>query len=622
MDLERTRVQTVLAELKRRLMASCTEDGGWRGELSSSALSTATAVFALSRVDAEAHRRLITGGLDWLAAHQNADGGWGDTVLCRSNISTTMLCWAAFAAGKDNSAYAPAVEAAEAWLARQAGSLEADALAGAIYENYGKDRTFSVPILTMCALAGRLGATPWGYVTPLPFELAALPHGLFKWLNLSVVSYALPALIAMGQARYCQQLPRNKLVRWVRGRVRGRTLRMLEGLQPANGGFLEATPLTSFVVMSLVAAGQMGHAVVRRGVEFLVQSVRADGSWPIDTDLATWVTTLAVKALAQGRDYREVLSPKVRSRLLIWLLGQQNRSVHPYTHAAAGGWGWTDLPGAVPDTDDTAGALLAIHHLAGPADEVAGEAFAGVKWLLDLQNRDGGVPTFCRGWGKLPFDRSAADLTAHAVAAWSAWVDELPGPARKRTQAAIRRAVDFLVRSQRPGGQWVALWFGNEDSSDMENPVYCTARVLAGLNRAGVEALRPALGCIRRAVEYLLQAQWETGGWGGDRGVTASVEETAVAADALAALLLRGRHDEAFASVAVLPVAEMEEAVGRAGRWLVERLEGVGEIPAAPIGLYFARLWYFERLYPLIFAVSALQRIETLCGIESERWGC
>jgi squalene-hopene/tetraprenyl-beta-curcumene cyclase len=26
----------------------------------------------------------------------------------------------------------------------------------------------------------------------------------------------------------------------------------------------------------------------------------------------------------------------------------------------------------------------------------------------------------------------------------------------------------------------------------------------------------------------------------------------------------------------------------------------------APIGFYFAKLWYFERLYPLIFTVGAL----------------
>jgi squalene-hopene/tetraprenyl-beta-curcumene cyclase len=34
--------------------------------------------------------------------------------------------------------------------------------------------------------------------------------------------------------------------------------------------------------------------------------------------------------------------------------------------------------------------------------------------------------------------------------------------------------------------------------------------------------------------------------------------------------------------------------------------------PASPIGLYFARLWYFEELYPLIFALCALSKIQKL----------
>jgi squalene-hopene/tetraprenyl-beta-curcumene cyclase len=616
MDIDRTRLHATAAALKDRLLALRTEEGYWRGELSSSALSTATAVFALSRVDPQSHRPLIAGGLNWLATHQNADGGWGDTVASESNVSTTMLCWAAFTAGEARPAHERAVARAETWLADRAGSLEADALAGAVYDNYGEDRTFSAPILTMCALAGRLGGDPWRFVAPLPFELAALPRDLFKWLNLNVVSYALPALIAMGQASFHHRPPRNRLVRWVRALARRRTLRILVDIQPANGGFLEATPLTSFVVMSLAAAGGATHPVIHKGVEFLVRGVRADGSWPIDTDLATWLTTLSVKALAQGLDYHERLSPKARSRLLIWLLGQQGRLPHPYTQAAPGGWAWTDLPGAVPDADDTAGALLAIHHLAGPADEVTGEAFAGVKWLLDLQNRDGGIPTFCKGWGRLPFDRSAADLTAHALAAWSVWVDELPGPAKKRTERAMRRAIGFLMKSQSPEGTWFALWFGNEKAAGKENPVYCTARVLSGLNRVGLELLSPAAAHINKSVQWLLDVAADAGCWGGDRGVAASIEETAVAADAIAALLLRGRHDAAFAGAMDLPIARMEEAVGRAATRLMDRAAGAEEIPPAPIGLYFARLWYFERLYPLIFAVSALQKIETLCGIE------
>jgi squalene-hopene/tetraprenyl-beta-curcumene cyclase len=34
---------------------------------------------------------------------------------------------------------------------------------------------------------------------------------------------------------------------------------------------------------------------------------------------------------------------------------------------------------------------------------------------------------------------------------------------------------------------------------------------------------------------------------------------------------------------------------------------GTVEQPS-PIGFYFAKLWYFEALYPLIFAVSGLNR--------------
>ena len=40
----------------------------------------------------------------------------------------------------------------------------------------------------------------------------------------------------------------------VRDIVRARTLRLLTRIQPESGGFLEATPLTSFVVMSLIGA--------------------------------------------------------------------------------------------------------------------------------------------------------------------------------------------------------------------------------------------------------------------------------------------------------------------------------------------------------------------------------
>ena len=49
--------------------------------------------------------------------------------------------------------------------------------------------------------------------------------------------------------------------------------------------------------------------------------------------------------------------------------------------------------------------------------------------------------------------------------------------------------------------------------------------------------------------------------------------------------------------------------------WLIQRAENGQLEEVAPIGFYFAKLWYFERLYPLVFAVSALGRAKKLMGI-------
>src|SRR6266436_6288752 len=60
-----------------------------------------------------------------------------------------------------------------------------------------------------------------------------------------------------------------------------------------------------------------------------------------------------------------------------WLLRQQYRVEHPYTHAAPGGWAWTDLPGGVPDADDTAGAVLALAQMRKADSQTSCESGCG-----------------------------------------------------------------------------------------------------------------------------------------------------------------------------------------------------------------------------------------------------
>ncbi len=589
------RLQDAIPRVGAALLARRVPAGHWEGHLSSSALATATAVTALA---AAARRgaavrdgdRLVAGGVAWLAATCNADGGWGDTPDSVSNISTTALVWSALAYGETDAARESAASAG-AWIARAAGGGSPEALAAALAARYGKDRTFSVPILTMCAITGRLGPEEraWRLIPQLPFELATVPRRFFAALRLPVVSYALPALIAMGIARHRRggAIP---LITALRERAAPRALRVLEGLQPEHGGFLEAVPLTAFVTMSLAAGGEAAHPAVAKGVSFLLQSVRGDGSWPIDSNLATWGTTLAVNAMAPAGLGR-LLAPDDQEAIRDYLLRQQWTTVHPYTGAAPGGWAWTHLPGGVPDADDTAGAVLALSRLGRDRADVRKAAADGIAWLLDLQNGDGGIPTFCKGWGALPFDRSSTDLTAHALRAWAAWSDAVDEPLRVRMRAASARAVAFLAASQRPDGAFVPLWFGNQHEPAEENPVFGTARVIKGLVSVRGQAAGKALEIAARARDYLLKAQGPDGGWGGGAGLVPTIEETAVAVAALAQF----PDDPSCTSACATGLAWLERATGEFTRFA-----------PSPLGLYFARLWYAEDLYPLLFTMDAV----------------
>jgi squalene-hopene/tetraprenyl-beta-curcumene cyclase len=615
MSLTPDRLESAYQTALAALLAERTPGGYWVGELSTSALSTAVAVSALALVQRttaahDSFSALIVGGLKWLAEHQDADGGWGDTVTSFSNISTTMLCRAAFHLTGTESHHADSLRKSEAWLAERYGKTP-EKLAESIRARYGKDRTFSVPILMTSALAGLVS---WKEVPSLPFELACFPQSWFRFLRLPVVSYALPALIAIGQAVYHHRPPWNPVARMVRRLAIPKSLRVLQAIQPSNGGFLEATPLTSFVALGLAGGRRADHPVVKKCVEFIVQSVRLDGSWPIDTNLATWVTTLAINALSA---VGELANLNRRDKLHHWLIEQQYKERHPFTGAAPGGWAWTPLAGGVPDCDDTPGALLALCHLAPedqpPGDPLKHPVFSGLNWVYWLQNSDGGWPTFCRGWGRLPFDRSGADLTAHAIRGFAAWCEQwfeylprsetdfLRYTARKDYSQpstvldrfseyvyhSVANGLAYLATRQHPDGSWLPLWFGNQHAPDDINPTYGTARVLAAyrdLDRMNSDE-------ARRGVAFLLRIQNADGGWGGAADTPSSVEETALAVE----VLLDAGEDA-------------QAAVNKGLLWLVQQVEAGGLSHPTPIGFYFAKLWYFEKLYPIIFAVAALGR--------------
>lgn len=565
-------IDTWIDEATSLLLSKRTQGGLWRGELSSSAISTAVAIFALRQIDANRYTETIQCGAEWLLHTMQADGSWGDSIESPSNMTATLLTYAALFAMDQ------APEATRHYLSERFGGVTDEAIIKGVLTYYGKDLTFSVPILVMCASAGVIH--DWERIPPLPFELSVLPQRLFRFLQLPVVSYAIPALIAVGILRF--QRGKQGILSPLRHRFITPSLRVLERLQPVHGGFLEAAPLTAFVSMCLSCAGFRSHPVTQKAAQFLLNTVRPDGSWPIDTDLSGWVTSISIKVLANDLPCtdRRYLDRQLRANAFTY--------THPFTGARPGGWGWSDLPGAVPDADDTSGALVALSTLRKgvPCPEVV----LGIEWLLALQNRDGGMPTFCKGWGKLPFDRSSPDISAHALLAFVSWQAVLPTELQARCQRSIQRLLGWMKQGQAADGSWSPLWFGDQDAPQEQSLVYGTATATEYLS-ASSDPLAVLLAA--KGVRYLLAAQNSDGGWGGTKGAPSKVTLTAKALSALASY----------------PDCD-PQAIERGFDWLYQRYADGTWLQREPIGLYFARLWYSEELYSLTFVLQALKKLK------------
>jgi hypothetical protein len=600
--MQEQKIRSNLNRLGKEIASDLKAEGYWTGKLSSSALGVAVAVTALHFNDAELHGKEIDRGLVWLADNINSDGSYGDSPGSQGNISTSLLVYAALnSPGRSLRRMHSVRERLAGYLGRKGIDVNSEEVARVILEHYKSDYSFSVPILTMCGLCGIPGRNAFNNIPQLPFELLMLPGRFYRFLNLSVVSYALPALVAVGILIF-KKKQSGFFLRSVRKFSIVRAMKILYRMLPESGGYLEAIPLTAFVSLSLIAAGYRNSDIVSKGIQFLLKTQREDGSWPIDVDLSTWVTTLSVKAYRSN--IGNFITPENQKKITGHLKKIQNTSVHPFNGTPPGGWGWTSYSGSVPDGDDTPGVMLAL--LNSPdIEKVKKEVISGGHWLLQLQNSDGGFPTFTKGWGKLPFDRSCSDLTGHGLLAVSALLEfcdeELSYKEETKFRMSFLKALQYLEKNQNVNGSWLPLWFGNQNAKDFANPVYGTARVLTYLKDSlrhswHDEETKRKIGRLARAgAGFLIMTQNNDGSWGGNKSVPGTIEETALAVSALASV-----ENWSFCQAGL--------------DWIDDYQTRHGYVPA-PIGLYFSLLWYDEKMYPKVFHLDALSRMLEVGGV-------
>src|SRR5262249_41888077 len=151
-----------------------------------------------------------------------------------------------------------------------------------------------------------------------------------------------------------------------------------------------------------------------------------------------------------------------------------------------------------PDTDDTAMVLMALARTGQVHSERGRAAFErGVRWLLGMQNRDGGWAAFDRNIDrqvltKVPFADHNAMLDPSCPALTARVLEGLGFAGYRPGHSAVDPALAFLWRTQDPRGCWPGRWGVNY--------LYGTWQVLVGLRSIGADMSAPP---VRRAVAWL-----------------------------------------------------------------------------------------------------------------------
>jgi squalene-hopene/tetraprenyl-beta-curcumene cyclase len=336
-----------------------------------------------------------------------------------------------------------------------------------------------------------------------------------------------------------------------------------------------------------------------------------------------WDTALSTIALADAG-----LPPDTPAvlRAVNWMLEKEVRRPGDWSlshrHIEPAGWFFEYRNGQYPDTDDTAMVLMALarskHRILGrpkthelfaetKPNTQEGAADRAIKWLLAMQNKDGGWAAFDRGvtWQvleKVPFadhnamlDPSCPDITARIL-------ESLGHYGYGSGHPAVKRAIKFIRRTQEIDCGWPGRWGVNY--------LYGTWQVLQGLRAIGFD-MEDTM--VRRAVEWLRRVQQPSGAWGEscasyDDPTQAGVGEPTASqtAWALLGLIAAGESDRDEVKSGIHWLLDTQK---QDGTWSEEPFTGTG-FPK----VFYLKYHYYSIYFPLMalarFAAASSKRRE------------
>jgi squalene-hopene/tetraprenyl-beta-curcumene cyclase len=268
------------------------------------------------------------------------------------------------------------------------------------------------------------------------------------------------------------------------------------------------------MVNSLEALGCLGyppdHPYCRTAKEALRKLVVIEDGTAFCQPCVSPIWDTSIVSLALKEEGSDAAMDQV-ARALDWLKTRQLTDEpgdwrESYPGLRGGGWAFQYNNPHYPDLDDTAVAGWAMLQVRSPKYRESIERAA--EWVCGMQSKNGGFASFdsdnTRNYlSEIPFadhgallDPPTSDVSARCVA----FLAQVGGHDRE-----LSRCLDYLRGEQEEDGSWFGRWGTNY--------IYGTWSVLAALAFTGD---RPDEPHIRRAVEWLKRSQRRDGGWGED----------------------------------------------------------------------------------------------------------
>ncbi|ADU32386.1 terpene cyclase/mutase family protein [Evansella cellulosilytica] len=278
---------------------------------------------------------------------------------------------------------------------------------------------------------------------------------------------------------------------------------ILERLE-ADGTAGSYATATCMMIYSLLALGYRSDSpIIRHAIHGLQKlTVQINGKTHMENaESVVWDTSLLLYVLQESGFAIEDEHVKKGGE---FILRQQQKTNEN------GAWGFSQNNSFYPDVDDTQACLRALQSLADKDSTYRECWYNGLKWLLNMQNKDGGWASFNKNRRNhfvkhLPIenisdtaiDISTADLTGRVV--------QFLGNNVKMTinHPKIKKAVQWLLKNQEKDGSWYGRWGVCY--------IYGTWAAVTGLLSVGVSENDPA---IQKAKKWLLSIQNKDGGWG------------------------------------------------------------------------------------------------------------